>query len=76
MGFEKDIGWWSRGGDWRGEREGEVREKMNGGVAAGGYWRREIEGEGQERMEGGRQRLEVWYKGRDARDNGGRSHGG
>ncbi|GMN54376.1 hypothetical protein TIFTF001_023510 [Ficus carica] len=49
---------------------------MNGGVAAGGDWRREIEGEGLERMEGGRQRLEARLRGRNVRDNRGRSHGG
>ena len=43
----------------RREREGEARERMNGGVTAGGDWRREIEGEGRERMEGGQQRLEA-----------------
>ncbi|GMN57269.1 hypothetical protein TIFTF001_026372 [Ficus carica] len=57
MGFEEEIGERSHGADRRREREGEARERMNGGVAAGGDWRQEIEGEGRERMEGGWQRL-------------------
>ncbi|GMN54085.1 hypothetical protein TIFTF001_023231 [Ficus carica] len=59
MGFEEEIVGRSRGGDWKREREGEARERMNGGVAAGEIERREMEGEGQERKEGGRQRLEA-----------------
>ena len=59
MGFEEATGGRSHVLDWRREREGEARERMNGGVTAGGDWRRKIEGEGRERMEGGRQRLEA-----------------
>ncbi|GMN56953.1 hypothetical protein TIFTF001_026069 [Ficus carica] len=59
MGFEEEIGGRSRGGDWRRERKGKARERINGGVVAGGDWRREIEGEGRERMEGGWQRLKA-----------------
>ncbi|GMN58061.1 hypothetical protein TIFTF001_027171 [Ficus carica] len=36
MGFEEEIGGRSRSRDWRREREGEARERMNGGVVAGG----------------------------------------
>ncbi|GMN61155.1 hypothetical protein TIFTF001_030245 [Ficus carica] len=59
MGFEEEIVGRSRGRDWRREREGDARERMNGRVAASGDWRREIEGGGRERMEGGWQRLEA-----------------
>ncbi|GMN69938.1 hypothetical protein TIFTF001_038979 [Ficus carica] len=59
MGFEEEIGGRSRSRDWRREREGEARERMNGGVVPGGDWRPEIRVEGRERMEGGRQRLEA-----------------
>ncbi|GMN42720.1 hypothetical protein TIFTF001_011927 [Ficus carica] len=43
MGFKEEIGVRSRGRDWRREREGEERERMEGGVVVeiGGEVKRE-----------------------------------